>query len=59
MRPGTGPRSYGWWPEIVVFAQLEGVHISVYSRDKMARESPLYKTREAGLPMATKKVMVE
>ena len=41
------------------FAQLEGVHIGVYTRDKMARKSPLYKVREAGLPTATKKVMLQ
>ena len=41
----------------MIFAQLEGVNIGVYTRDKMARKSPLYKAREAGLPMATKKVM--
>ena len=52
-----GPQSYGGWLEIVIFAQLEGVHIGVYTRDKMARKSPLYKAREAGLPKATKKVM--
>ena len=58
MRQGTGPQSYGGWPEIVIFAQLEGVHIGVYTREKTARKSPLYKVREAGLPTATKKVML-
>ena len=56
---GTGPRSYGGWPKIMIFAQLEGVHIGVYTTDKMARKSPLYKAREAGLPTATKKVMLQ
>ena len=41
----------------MIFAQLEGVNVAVYTRDKMARKSPLYKAREAGLPTATKKVM--
>ena len=59
MRQGMGPRSYGGWPEIVIFAQLEGVNIGLYTRDKMARKSPLYKAREAGLPTATKKVMLQ
>ena len=58
-RQGTGPRSYGGWPQIVIFAQVEGVHIGVYTRDKMARKSPLYKAGEAGLPTATKKVMLQ
>ena len=43
----------------MILAQLEGVHIGVYTRDKMARKSPLYKAREAGLPTATKKVMLQ
>ena len=42
----------------MIFTQLEGVHIGVYTRDKMARKSPLYKAQEAGLPTATKKVML-
>ena len=45
--------------EIVIFAQLEGVQIGVCTRDKTERKSPLYKAREAGLPTATKKVMLQ
>ena len=43
----------------MIFAHLEGVHIGVYTRDKMARKSPLHKAQEAGLPTATKKVMLQ
>ena len=59
MRRGTGPQLYGGWPEIVIFAHLEGVHIGVYTRDKTARKSLLYKVWEVGLPTATKKAMLE
>ena len=43
----------------MIFAQLEGVHIGVCTRDKMAQKTPLYKAREAGLLTATKKVMLQ
>ena len=33
MRQGMGPQVYRGWPEIVILAPLEGVHIGVYTRD--------------------------
>ena len=55
----AGPRSYGGWSETAIFAQLEGIHVAVYTRDTTARKSPWYKARKARVLIATKKVMLE